>query len=61
MGMKVILGAKTIVLSTGGTVARIAAMHPPTIDFPVTFIQEHAGPKDTVTLYVSRVPWGVGE
>ncbi len=54
LGMKVILGAKRIELGTQGTVARIAAMHPPTMDYPVTFIQEHPNPKETVVLYVSR-------
>jgi glucosamine-6-phosphate deaminase len=59
LGMKVILGAKAIELSTAGVLARIAAMHPPTMDFPVTFIQEHEDAKETVKLYVSRLPWGV--
>jgi glucosamine-6-phosphate deaminase len=54
LGMRVLLGAKEIVLSTSGTIARIAAMHPPTMDLPVTYIQEHANPKETVTLLVGR-------
>jgi glucosamine-6-phosphate deaminase len=54
LGMKVILGAKRIELATSGVIARIAAMHPPTMDYPVTFIQEHADPKETVKLYVSK-------
>jgi glucosamine-6-phosphate deaminase len=58
LGMKVILGARTIELSTGGVIAKIAAMHPPTMDFPVTFIQEHENPKETVRLLVSRPGWG---
>jgi len=29
-------------------------MHPPTMDFPVTYIQEHPNPKETVTLLVGR-------
>ncbi len=53
LGMKAILGAKRIELATGGTIARIAAMHPPTMDFPVTFIQEHPSPNETVVLYVA--------
>ena len=58
LGMRVILGAKRIELATAGVIAKIAAMHPPTMDFPVTFIQEHANPKETVTLRVSSMPWG---
>ncbi|MHB1319121.1 MAG: 6-phosphogluconolactonase [Anaerolineae bacterium] len=54
LGMRVLLGARRIVLSTSGVIARIAAMHPPTMDFPVTYIQEHANPKETVTLLVGR-------
>ncbi|MGI6368979.1 MAG: glucosamine-6-phosphate isomerase [Anaerolineae bacterium] len=54
LGMRVLLGAKRIVLSTTGVIAKIAAMHPPTMDFPVTYIQEHANPKETVTLLVGR-------
>ena len=54
LGMRVILGAKRIVLATGGTVAKIAAMHPPTMDFPVTHIQEHPNAKEAVTLLVSQ-------
>jgi glucosamine-6-phosphate deaminase len=58
LGMKAILGAKRIELSTAGVIMKIAAMHPPTMDFPVTLIQEHAHPKETVTLLASRKPWG---
>jgi glucosamine-6-phosphate deaminase len=54
LGMKVLLEAKTIELATAGVIAKIAAMHPPTMDFPVTFIQEHPSPKETVTLLVSK-------
>ncbi|MFO7696263.1 MAG: glucosamine-6-phosphate isomerase, partial [Anaerolineae bacterium] len=54
LGMRVLLEAKRIVLSTAGVIAKIAAMHPPTMDFPVTYIQEHANPKETVTLLVGR-------
>jgi len=58
LGMRVILGAKRIELSTAGVIAKIAAMHPATMDFPVTFIQEHANAKETVKLYVSSQAWG---
>jgi len=54
LGMKVILGAKTIELASRGVIVRIAAMHPPTMDFPVTFIQEHPNPKETVAIYAPR-------
>jgi glucosamine-6-phosphate deaminase len=54
LGMRVLLGAKRIVLSTAGTVAKIAAMHPPTMDFPVTHIQEHPNAKETVSLLVGK-------
>jgi glucosamine-6-phosphate deaminase len=56
--MKVILGAQTIELASAGMTCKIATMHPPTMDFPVTFIQEHDNPKETVTIYASRVGWG---
>lgn len=56
LGMKVILGAKRIELAGAGPQARITAMHPPTMDYPSTFIQEHPNPKSTVTLYLARVP-----
>lgn len=58
LGMKSILGAKRIQLATAGVISRIAAMHPPTMDFPVTFIQEHEDAKNAVTLLVSRRNWG---
>ena len=54
LGMKVILGAKRIELVGRGPITKIAAMHPPTMDYPVTFIQEHSDPKETVTLYTAR-------
>lgn len=54
LGMRVILGAKRIELASAGIIAKIAAMHPPTMDFPVTYIQEHPNPKETVRLFVSR-------
>jgi hypothetical protein len=31
-------------------------MHPPTMDFPVTFIQEHANAKETVVLLMATSP-----
>ncbi len=54
LGMRVLLGAKRIVLSTSGVIARIAAMHPPSMDYPVTYIQEHANAKKTVTLLMGK-------
>lgn len=51
LGMRVILGARRIELATAGARLKIAAMHPPTMDFPVTFIQEHPNPKQTVVLH----------
>jgi glucosamine-6-phosphate deaminase len=50
LGMRPILQARSIMLMTGGHLLRIAAMHPPTMDFPVTFVQEHPDPYETVTL-----------
>ena len=58
LGMKVMLGAKTIELTTSVQMGKVWALHPPTMDFPVTFIQEHANPKETVKLYLCRLPWG---
>jgi glucosamine-6-phosphate deaminase len=58
IGMQSILGAQRIMLSTAGVIAKIAAMHPPTVDYPVTFIQEHENPKETVTLLVTKRRWG---
>lgn len=55
LGMRVLLQAKRIVLGTSGTIAKIAAMHPPSMDYPVTYIQEHPNAKETVTLLVGRV------
>ncbi|MEM2922332.1 MAG: glucosamine-6-phosphate isomerase, partial [Candidatus Bathyarchaeia archaeon] len=61
LGMKPILDAKTIELYCDGgdlnwqlASFRIACMHPPTLDRPVTFIQEHPNPKETVTVYADR-------
>ncbi|GAG93727.1 unnamed protein product [marine sediment metagenome] len=54
IGMKWLLGAKTLMLSGDGPVFRIAAMHPPTMDFPVTFVQERPDPKNTVTMFTAR-------
>jgi len=33
---------------------RIVAMHPPTIDFPVTLVQEHPDPKNMVTMFTAK-------
>lgn len=54
LGMKSILSAQSFQLATAGVIAKIAAMHPPTMDYPVTFIQEHENPKETATLLVGR-------
>ncbi len=54
LGMRVLLGAKRIVLSTAGVIAKIAAMHPPSMDYPVTYIQEHPNAKETVMLLVGQ-------
>jgi len=54
LGMRVILEAKHIILAGGGSIFRIAAMHPPSLDYPVTYVQEHPQPKDTVTLYAAE-------
>jgi len=61
LGMKSILGAKTIELYCDGgdlnwqlATFRIACMHPPTLDRPVTFVQEHPNPKETVTIYADQ-------
>ena len=54
IGMKWILGAKKLMLSGEGAVFKIATMHPPTMDFPVTLVQEHTNPKDTVALLTAR-------
>lgn len=56
LGMQAILGAKRIELTSAGVITKIAAMHPPTMDFPVTFIQEHENPKETVTIYTCENP-----
>ncbi len=41
-------------LSGEGPVLKIAAMHPPTIDFPATLAQEHPDPKNTVTMFTAK-------
>ncbi|MGQ9514288.1 MAG: glucosamine-6-phosphate isomerase [Thermoproteota archaeon] len=58
IGMKPILDAKKIELYCDGgdlnwqlASFRIACMHPPTLDRPVTYVQEHPNPKETVTIY----------
>ncbi|MHB1134051.1 MAG: sugar phosphate isomerase family [Chloroflexota bacterium] len=51
LGMRVLLGAKRIVLATSGVRIKLAAMHPPSLDYPVTFVQEHRDPKETVILH----------
>ena len=57
LGMKPILGAKRIELYCDGgdlnwqlASFRIACMHPPTMDRPVTYVQEHPNPKETVLI-----------
>ena len=59
IGMKAILDAKTIELYCDGgdwqqATFRIACMHPSTIDRPVTYVQEHENPKETVTIIADR-------
>ncbi len=51
LGMRVILGAKRIELATFGVRLRMTAMHPPTLDYPATYVQEHPNAKETVVLY----------
>jgi glucosamine-6-phosphate deaminase len=51
LGMRVLLGAKRIELATFGVRLKLAAMHPPTMDYPATYIQEHPNAKATVVLY----------
>ncbi|MHB1415419.1 MAG: sugar phosphate isomerase family [Chloroflexota bacterium] len=51
LGLRVVLGAKRIELATFGVRLKLAAMHPPSLDFPATFIQEHADPKRTVIIH----------
>jgi len=56
LGMKPILEAKTIELYCDGgswqqASFRIACMHPPTLDRPVTYVQEHPDPKNTVAIF----------
>lgn len=50
IGMRWILGAKRLMLSGQGAIFRMAAMHPPTMDYPVTLVQEHPDPGNTVTM-----------
>jgi len=59
LGMRVILEAKSIALVSFGPIFRIACMHPPTMDFPVTYVQEHPDPKNSVNLYTAREQWKV--
>lgn len=56
LGMKSILESERIELYCDGGIwqratFRIACLHPPTLDRPVTYIQEHPNPKKTVTVY----------
>lgn len=58
LGMNPILEAKTIELYCDGgdlnwqlATFRIACMHPPTLDRPVTYVQEHPNSKETVTIH----------
>lgn len=58
IGMKPILDAKRIELYCDGgdlnwqlASFRIACMHPPTLDRPVTLVQEHLNPKETVAIH----------
>jgi len=58
IGMKPILDARRIELYCDGgdlnwqlASFRIACMHPPTLDRPVTFVQEHPNPKETVAIH----------
>lgn len=62
LGMKVILGSREIKLYCDGgdlqwqqTSFRLACMHPPTMDRPVIFIQNHDRPKETVTIYADKL------
>ena len=61
LGMKSILEARRIELYCDGwilekqqTTFRLACMHPPTLDRPVTFVQEHPDPKNTVLICADR-------
>jgi glucosamine-6-phosphate deaminase len=56
LGMKPILEARTIELYCDGASwqqasFRIACMHPPTLDRPVTYVQEKPDAKNTVTIF----------
>jgi len=60
LGMRPILEARTIELYCDGgswqqTSFRIACMHPPTLDRPVTYVQEHPNPKKTVTIFADKI------
>jgi glucosamine-6-phosphate deaminase len=46
--------ASSHILAPAGVIARIAAMHPPTMDFPVTLIHKHLNAKETATLLVAK-------
>jgi glucosamine-6-phosphate deaminase len=59
VGMRSILKARTIELYCDGsdfpwqsTAFRLACMHPPSLDRPITYIQKHPNPKETVTIFV---------
>lgn len=54
IGMKHILDAGELVCAGEGPVFKIAAMHPPTMDFPITFIQEQPNPEENVTLLTAK-------
>ena len=61
VGMKTILESKTVELYCDGsdfswqsTAFRLACMHPPTIDRPITYLQTHPNPKETVTVFVDQ-------
>ena len=59
IGMKAILDAETIELYCDGgdwqqATFRFACMHPPTIDRPVTYVQEHKNPKETVMITADK-------
>jgi len=56
LGMRPILEAKTMELYCDGgdwqrASFRIVCMRPPTLDRPVTYVQEQADSKNTVTIY----------
>ncbi|MBA7586839.1 Glucosamine-6-phosphate deaminase [subsurface metagenome] len=62
IGMKSIMGAKRIELYCDGgdlnwqlATFRIACMHPPTLDRPVTLLQLHKNPKETVFFIADEI------